>query len=411
MDFIVSLEDVRARHVVSSGAKAATLGELMAAGFLVPPGFVVTAAAYGAGRGVAVPADLMSSLATAYAKLGRRVGEREPLVAVRSSVVGEEDAGPSHAGVYASTTNVRGASAVAGAIERCWASVHGDAAVAYRAISGGAEAPVMAVIVQAMIPAVTGGVIFSVDPTGRDPRVAVLEASFGHAEVVVRGLVEPDTYLVARGSGHVLGVQLGSKAIEIVATPDGEAMIPVDPSRQRTRALSPPEVADVARVAFAVERHMGTPQDIEWCYDDTSRLFVLQARPVHVQQPARSGARARGAVMAMGAAASSGVATGPARVLASADRADEVGLGDVLVVPNPSPEWLAVLDRAAGVVTDRGGLTGHLAVACRELGVPCVVRARTATVGIRSGDLVSVDGTTGTVRSARSNAAVTGRRR
>jgi pyruvate,water dikinase len=313
--------------------------------------------------------------------------------------------------VYASATKVRGASAIAGAIGQRCASVHGERDVAYRANSGVDEAPVKAVIVQAMAPAGTGGVIFSVDPTGRDPRVAVLEASFGHTKAVVAGLVEPDTYVVARGSSHLLGVQLGSKTIEIVATRQGEATIAVDPSRQRTRALSPSEVADIARMAFAVERRMGTPQHIEWCYDGTPRLFVLQARPIQVQKPPRSGARTTGAVVAMGAGASSGVVTGPARVLSSADQADEVGLGDVLVVPNPSPEWLAVLDRAVGVVTDRGGLTGHLAVACRELGVPCVVRARTATVGIRSGDFVSVDGTTGTVRSARSNANVTGTHR
>jgi pyruvate,water dikinase len=411
MDLIVSLEDVRARHVASAGAKAASLGELTAAGFLVPPGFVVTAAVYRAGRGVSVPANVMSLLANAYGRLGRRVGEPEPAVAVRSSAVGEGEHAPSQAGVYTSVTSVRGVSAIARAVERCWMSVESDSAVAYRALCGMEDVPVMAVIVQAMVPAVTGGVIFSVDPTGRDSNVAVVEASFGETRAVASGLVEPDTYVVARDSGHLLAVRLGSKALEVVAGPQGETTIAVDPARQRTRALDRSEVTEIARVALAAERHMGGPQDVEWCYDSTPNLFVLQARPIRIPARPRSGTVARGAVMAIGAGASPGIATGWARVLTSADQAGKVGAGDVLVVSNPGADWLQVLDRAAAVVTDRGGITGHLAAACRDVGVPCVVRTRTATIAIRDGDLVSVDGSAGTVRAARSNADVTGAHR
>jgi len=88
MNFIVSLEDVRKQDVRAVGMKAASIGELMAAGFVVPPGFVVTADAYRSGLGTAVPSDLLSSVATAYTKLGRRVAEPDPPVAVRSSVIG-----------------------------------------------------------------------------------------------------------------------------------------------------------------------------------------------------------------------------------------------------------------------------------------------------------------------------------
>jgi len=217
----------------------------------------------------------------------------------------------------------------------------------------------------------------------------------------VSGLVEPDTYLVARGSGHVLGVRLGSKAMEIVPAHQGEATVSVAPARRRTRALNRTQLAEIAGMALAVERHMGAAQDIEWCYDSSDTLFVLQARPIHAPERRPAGAGASGAVIAMGAAASPGVAAGPARVLTGPEQADEVDAGDILVVPSPSPDWLGLLDRVAGVVTDRGGVTAHLAVGCRELGVPCVVGARTATIAIRTGDVVAVDGTAGMIRSAR----------
>jgi pyruvate,water dikinase len=55
------------------------------------------------------------------------------------------------------------------------------------------------------------------------------------------------------------------------------------------------------------------------------------------------------------------------------------------------------LRRAAAVVTETGGLTCHAAIVSRELGVPAVVGARGATTTLHDGDLVTVDGSAGTV--------------
>jgi len=62
-----------------------------------------------------------------------------------------------------------------------------------------------------------------------------------------------------------------------------------------------------------------------------------------------------------------------------------------------NPDWVPVLRRAAAVITDGGGLTCHAAIVSRELAVPCVVGARTATADLHDGDLVTVDGRTGLV--------------
>ncbi len=63
-----------------------------------------------------------------------------------------------------------------------------------------------------------------------------------------------------------------------------------------------------------------------------------------------------------------------------------------------SPDWVPTIRRAAAVVTDSGGVTCHAAIVSRELGVPCVVGARTATSVLRTGQPVTVDGGRGTVR-------------
>ena len=73
-----------------------------------------------------------------------------------------------------------------------------------------------------------------------------------------------------------------------------------------------------------------------------------------------------------------------------------------------NPDWLPTMRRASGVVTDGGGITCHAAIVSRELGIPCVVGARTATSTLRAGQIVTVDGGAGLVLEGASRpAAVT----
>jgi pyruvate,water dikinase len=155
-----------------------------------------------------------------------------------------------------------------------------------------------------------------------------------------------------------------------------------------------------------VEEKMGGGQEIEWCYGADDQLFVVQTRPM--PEVAKHALRRRrpGAVMVTGVGASPGQATGSARIVQSADDIERFEAGDILVVSAATPDWLPLLNRAVGVVSDRGGITGHLSVTCRGLGIPCVVGTRTATVTIRDGDVVAVDGTTGIVRAPASRLAI-----
>ena len=65
-----------------------------------------------------------------------------------------------------------------------------------------------------------------------------------------------------------------------------------------------------------------------------------------------------------------------------------------------NPDWLPTIRRAAAIVTDTGGMTCHAAIVAREVGVPCIVGARTATSDLRDGTMVTVDGTHGKVHVA-----------
>jgi phosphohistidine swiveling domain-containing protein len=73
------------------------------------------------------------------------------------------------------------------------------------------------------------------------------------------------------------------------------------------------------------------------------------------------------------------------------DAADALDAGDILVVAMTYPAIADACARAAGIVTDFGGLTCHAAVIARAVGVPCIVGTLEATSLLKTGDTVRLD--------------------
>jgi phosphohistidine swiveling domain-containing protein len=99
-----------------------------------------------------------------------------------------------------------------------------------------------------------------------------------------------------------------------------------------------------------------------------------------------------------GTGGSRGTATGSARVVLGPDDFERVQPGDIIVAPSSNPSWVPLFAIAGGLVTNTGGVLSHAAVVARELDLPAVVGVADATSRIRDGQIVEIDGTTGTVR-------------
>lgn len=97
-----------------------------------------------------------------------------------------------------------------------------------------------------------------------------------------------------------------------------------------------------------------------------------------------------------GTGVNAGTVTGRARVVLDPSDAD-IEDGEILVARITDPGWAALIFLSAGLVVDIGGTLSHAAVVSRELGIPCVVDTRIGTEALRTGDLIRVDGGTGTV--------------
>ncbi len=96
-------------------------------------------------------------------------------------------------------------------------------------------------------------------------------------------------------------------------------------------------------------------------------------------------------------AVSPGVAEGRARVILDAYDDTEIEPGEILVAPVTDAPWTPLFIPAAAVVVEMGGVLSHAATVAREFGIPAVSGVKDATRIIKTGQLIRVDGNTGTV--------------
>ncbi|MGH7882944.1 MAG: PEP/pyruvate-binding domain-containing protein [Candidatus Dormibacteraceae bacterium] len=278
-----------------AGGKAANLGELIHAGFTVPPGFCITTAAYQQVTGDAfdsperaralilgapVPTTIAKAVIRAYGALGDDVP-----VAVRSSATAEDLPWASFAGQQDTYLNIIGRDAVLDAIRRCWASLWTDRAISYRATNGIDHATVqLAVVVQQMIDPLVAGVLFTADPITGHRGHTIIDASPGLGEAVVSGVVNPDHFVVDADDA-ILERRLGDKLVVVRSLPGGGTKQVAQPADATLPCLSDGQIHELTTLGQHVQAHYGTPQDIEWALDQAGRWWLTQARPITTLYP------------------------------------------------------------------------------------------------------------------------------
>lgn len=440
-DYVRWFDELTRGDTSVAGGKGANLGEMTHAGLPVPPGFVVTAAAYrdfitqaglrepiaaqvdglevddrtalettassiqAAIRGASLPPAVDAALREAYVELSRRTARANELVAVRSSATLEDTEKASFAGMNRTFLNVSGPEALAKEVKEVWASLYSPRVIFYRRRLGLNDEPEIAVIVQKMANSAKSGVAFSIDPaTGREDTI-VIEAAFGLGEVVVGGQVEPDHYEVSKSDLGLRTERLGRKDFMLTRGPGGDTVrVDLPPAQAAGRVLTDAELRSVAELVRRDAAHYGSPQDVEWAIED-GQTYLVQSRPVttrlKVPEAPEAGGTPPARELVRGLGASPGFAVGTVRLLQSTKEADRLLQGDILVTAMTSPDWVPLMRRAAAIVTDSGGMTSHAAIVSRELGLPCIVGTRQATTTLEDGMVVTVDATAGVVIEGR----------
>jgi pyruvate,water dikinase len=307
--YTVRFADTGLPDVGAVGGKGASLGELTRAGLPVPPGFVVTTAAFGAalatvdGDGVErgriarldprdidlvarLTADLRGRIAQAPIpdEVSRAVlagyHELDAPVAVRSSATGEDSAEASFAGLQDTYLWVLGEQHLLASLRGCWASLYNAESVTYRLRRRRPEGQ-MAVVVQRMVEPRCAGVMFTRSPLTGDRSVVAIEAVWGLGSALVGGAVTPDRCVVNKVTGEVVKQVVSSKARRHRLDPAGSGVLDEEvPAELRDACcLTDADVGALVAIGKRVEEHYGVAQDIEWAITPDGHVFVLQSRP------------------------------------------------------------------------------------------------------------------------------------
>ncbi len=451
---VLWLDELGADDIETVGGKGASLGELTGAGLPVPPGFVVSGAAYRSFlQETGIETELFETVDVDAEEPGELAGAAEraqsliqeatfpeslreeifaayddldgtPFVAVRSSATAEDLPDASFAGQQETFLNVDREGLI-DRVKDCWASLFTQRAIYYRQDQGFPHDAVdIAVVVQQMVDADKSGVLFTSHPSTGEPQM-IVEAAWGLGEAVVAGEVSPDNYVIDRKTNSIEDIAVAEKRTQYVRDPEtGETIEQVVPDDKRTeQVLTDEELEELRTLGERVESHYGQPQDVEWAIED-GVVYMLQSRPIttisatvnegttlteSVSEETTNTADGRGEemttdgettndVLVTGLGASPGQVSGPARIIDSAADMDRVQDGDVIVTEMTTPDMVPAMKRAVGIVTDEGGMTSHASIVSRELGVPAVVGTGTATRQIDDGQQIAIDGETGTIR-------------
>ncbi|MCZ2857294.1 PEP/pyruvate-binding domain-containing protein [Blastococcus sp. VKM Ac-2987] len=244
---VVALDDGAATDDRLTGAKASALARASAQGLPIVPGFVITTTAV---ERLADGAPLPDEVLAAWGEL---TGDGRRSLVVRSSSTVEDLGDSSMAGRFESVVGVDGPEEFRRAVDVVIASRE-TAAAGSDTLTG--REP-LAVLVQPLLDARSGGVLFGIDPvSGREDRLVVAAVS-GGPDRLVSGDVDGDRYELDR-SGRRTDVTRGDGGVRL--------------RRPQLQAL-----ADLAR---RTARVFGGPQDVEWAFDEQGRLRLLQSRPV-----------------------------------------------------------------------------------------------------------------------------------
>lgn len=227
------------------GGKAASLRQLLAAGFPVPPAFVV-------------PPDvdlnhIEGQFPAAVVSLGGYP------VTVRSSVQLEDLAAAGFAGQYATDLKVTTLAGLVEGIAACRASASNPQLVSYLQKNGYQQKdPKVSVLVQKIVTASVAGVTFSIHPeTGREEH-ALVECCQGLGERLVSGQASPTRYVVQLEDSSVLQRHAGVEDVTL----DSDVL------------------HKLCRYALELQAHFGMPQAIEWALDCGREVWILQSRPI-----------------------------------------------------------------------------------------------------------------------------------
>jgi pyruvate, water dikinase len=267
----------------------------------------------------------------------------------------------------------------------------------------------LGVLVQPVDNAIASG-IMNINPSKWD-----IEATYGLELAITNGEVLPDVYYIDPKTGVVTERQLGNKTLsyrldhgnyspgeQLQPTLDTNFLLTdilVD-SQQQEYALPEEYLPELIALGNQLVREMGTTLTIKWTITQESMAeghSQLLATKLHITEVTISQPIKPNIEFIQGMGAARGKISANAHILTSSPKSKPVPKGVILIASVITPDCLCLLQDAAGIITEQGGLTSHGAILARELGIPAIVNAKGATTLLTTGERLLIDGDKGEI--------------
>lgn len=406
---VIRLKEAGLENAEQVGGKMAALGEMTRIEEIrIPDGFVVTAGAYHQFMdesglrddinriiqaaepqenqdfnavstkiherimSAKLPDGVREAIAEHTTDLLRRSNSK-PLLAFRSSALGEDGEEMSFAGQYRSVLNVQ-PDDIFDAYKQVVSSKYSAQAMSYRLHYGILDdETAMCVGCMPMIDARFGGVIYTKNPLDDTDSSVYIYAADGLPAQVVNGSGHVNTFVVKRDT----------PLEEITQREDTSAS-----------GIDDDFILKIAEASLRIEKHFQRAQDIEWVSKPDDQIVFLQSRPLtkkYEKQNRTSQIAPKSIRLSGGVTASRGRAAGPVFIARTPREMDGFVNGSVLVTSQPLPVWATLLDRVSAVVSEQGSAACHLANVAREYGIPAILALRGAVSQLKHGEMITVD--------------------
>lgn len=368
-----------------------------------------------------MPKELVDEIKKAYKQLSEKYGVKSLDVAIRSSATAEDLPTASFAGQHDSFLNIHEVDALIDYCKHCYASLFNDRAIMYRIQKGFDHLSVaLSIGIQKMVRSdkACAGVAFSLDTETGFDKVITINGSYGLGEAIVQGAVIPDEFVVYKpllkeGYAALINKKIGDKRWKFIYAKEGVKKVAIGSNEQLTSCLTEAEVLDLARMVLAIDEFYSeaekrwTPVDVEWAKDGKDGLiYIVQSRFETVHSQEKRGTlltryelldKVPAKALAIGQSIGQQIKSGTARLITNPSYKGILNPEDIIVTNMTNPDWVPLMKKVAGIITQQGGRTCHAAIVSRELGIPAIVGCENATKLIKDGQKITLDCTRGSV--------------
>jgi pyruvate,water dikinase len=300
------------------------------------------------------------------------------------------------------------------ALKRVWAELFRAKSLFYWQRAGvGLEELNLAVLVQPVEEAIASGTIQANSLT------LDIQATWGLGNAITKGEVFGDSYQVQAATGIVKTRNLGRKnrayrlkpldVPEQIQTEAGQTTgfksalqsYLLSEEQQKLYALEDPYIKQLIQISDRIAKEIGSTFLLEWSLCQTPRslepeIYLTYFMPEILPSTPSTNTNLTSTAL-KGLPAAGGRIMAVAQVMLGDRNLETMMPGRILVASSIAPDWLPLLKQAAGIVTERGGMTSHGAIVARELGIPAVVNVADVTKLIKTGESLIVDGDKGEI--------------